>query len=133
MSCPCRPKNITLFDGYLTVSFGGPHFHLCIGENNGPPDDPTPPDLKARRKPSKAQMFRRLDSDGAPISWGFEMANGAGEPMITILFANPFLSTGDQPSEVPDWKRLAMWRDLAKRYLGREPEAFDETGRGFRH
>ena len=25
----------------------------------------------------------------------------------------------------------SMWRDIAQRYLGREAEAFDETGRGF--
>jgi hypothetical protein len=70
-TCPREPSRISLFDGYLTVAFDGPHFHLCIGENKGPPSNPTPEDLRARRKPSRAQIFRRLDKEGAPISWGF--------------------------------------------------------------
>jgi hypothetical protein len=131
LTCPCKPTTIRVFDGYLTVSFGGPHFHLCIGENKGPPNNRTPEELKARRKPSKAQIFRRLDKDGAPISWGFEMVNGSGEPMISIFFASPFLSAGDKMDRVPVWSRLEMWRDISQRYLGRPPEAFDETGKGF--
>ena len=131
-TCPCAPQAIRLFDGYLTVNFGGPHFHLCIGEIKGSPEDPVPDDVNTRRRPAKAQMFRRLDKDGAPISWGFEMENGAGAPMISIFFANPFLLSGDRISPEPQWEKLAMWRDLAMRYLGREPEAFDESGRGFR-
>ena len=86
LTCPCKPNRISKFDGYLTISFDGPHFHLCIGENKVSKDSPTPEDLKARRKPSKAEIFRRLDKDGAPISWGFEMKNGADEPMISIFF-----------------------------------------------
>jgi hypothetical protein len=132
MTCPREPSKIALFDGYLTVAFDGPHFHLCIGENKGSPKDPTPEDLKARRKPSVAQIFRRLDKNGAPISWGYEMKNGAGEPMISIFFASPFLSAGDKVSKEPYWERLAMWRDISKRYLDRDPEQFDESGHGFR-
>jgi len=128
---PRAPKSIRLFDGYLTVMFGDSHFHLCIGENEGPPNDPTPAALRARRKPSKAQIFRRLDAQGHPISWGFEMWNGAGEPMISIFFASPFLEAGDRLTPEPKWEHLAMWRDISKRYLGREPEALDEQGEGF--
>jgi hypothetical protein len=132
MTCPRPPSRIKLFDGYLTVAFDGPHFHLCIGDNKGSPGSPTPEALKARRRPSRAEIFRRLDKDGAPISWGFEMHNGAGEPMISIFFASPFLLAGDKLTPEPEWQRLAMWRDIARRYLGREPEVFDESGKGFR-
>jgi hypothetical protein len=131
-TCPCAPTTVRLFDGYLTVNFGGTHFHLCIGENKGAPKDPTPEDLKARRRASKAQIFRRIDKDGAPLSWGFEMWNGAGEPMISIFFASPFLLAGDKLTDTPQWERLRMWRDIAQRYLGRPPEAWDETGKGWR-
>jgi len=131
LSCPSKPSKISLFDGYLTVSFGGPHFHLCIGENKGSPAQPTPEDLKARRRPSKAQIFRRIDKHGSPISWGFEMRNGADQPMISIFFASPFLSAGDKIAKEPNWERLAMWRDISKRYLDREPEQFDQSGRGY--
>jgi hypothetical protein len=133
MTCPRAPARIGLFDGYLTINFDGPHFHLCIGENKGSPEQPTPEALKAKRKPSKAQLFRRLDKTGAPISWGFEMRNGADEPMISIFFANPFVSAGDKITKEPVWERLTMWRDIAQRYLGREAEAFDESGRGYAH
>jgi hypothetical protein len=131
LTCPREPSKISMFDGYLTVSFDGPHFHLCIGENKGTPKDPTPEALKARRRPSKAEIFRRLDKDGAPLSWGFEMKNGADEPMISIFFASPFLSAGDKLTKEPLWERLKMWRDISQRYLGREPEDFDATGKGY--
>src|SRR5215469_3964541 len=55
-TCPSKPERISLFDGYLTVTFGGSHFHLCIGENKGSPRNPTPEDLKRRRRPSKAYI-----------------------------------------------------------------------------
>jgi len=132
LTCPRAPSRISKFDGYLTVSFDGPHFHLCIGENKGSPKDPTPEALKTRRRPARAEIFRRLDKDGAPLSWGFEMHNGSAEPMISIFFANPFLSAGDKLNKEPMWERLAMWRDLSKRYLGREPEEFDASGKGYR-
>ena len=64
LSCPSKPTTCRVFDGYLTVSFGGPHFHLCVGDCKGSPKDPTPEDLMRRRRPSKARIFRRLDKDG---------------------------------------------------------------------
>src|SRR5580658_4546113 len=30
------PEKIKMFDGYLTVTFGVPHFHICIGAHRGP-------------------------------------------------------------------------------------------------
>ena len=130
--CPSEPRSITLFDGYLTVHYGsGGHFHLCIGENQGSETNPTPPALRAHRKPSKAQLFRGFGKDGKPLSWGLEMWNGKDEPMISIFFPNPFLTDDDQIAERPDFARLAVWRAVTKRWLNREPEAFDEEGGGF--
>ena len=129
---PGPPTGVTLFDGYLTILFGhGGHFHLCIGENNGSPAHPTPADLKARRKPSKAQMFRGFGRDGKPVTWGFEMWNGQGEPMISIFFPNPFIEDDDSLSETPDFSRLKTWRAVAEKWLGRAPESLDEEGAGF--
>ena len=72
--CPGAPKRISLHDGYLTVMFGnGGHFHLCIGENRGSEANPTPPALRAHRRPARARIFRGFDSDGKPLTWGFEM------------------------------------------------------------
>lgn len=126
------PSKLGVMDGYLTIFFPmGGHFHICIGENNGSPSHPTPPELKARRKPSKAQMFRSYGRDGKPVTWGFEMWNGQGEPMISIFFPNPFIEADDSLSETPDFARLTTWRAVSKTWLGREPEAIDEEGEGF--
>lgn len=132
MMCPCPPSSIRYDDGYLTISFSGPHFHLCIGEIRGNPDRPPPPaEFNRKRMPSKATLFRQLDEDGYPASWGFDMKNGDGEPMITIFFATPFVTKAEVLEAKPKWERLAMWRDIAARFLNRPPEAFDEGGRGF--
>lgn len=126
------PSKIGLLDGYLTVFFPvGGHFHLCIGENRGSPAHPTPPELRARRKPSKAQMFRGYGGDGKPLTWGFEMWNGAGEPMLSLFFPNPFIEADDSLAETPDFSRLATWRALSQTWLGRGPEAIDAEGAGF--
>ncbi|MEM8795631.1 MAG: hypothetical protein AAGE61_08695 [Pseudomonadota bacterium] len=131
--CPGPPTKTGLMDGYLTVMFSnGGHFHLCIGENRGSEAHPTSPDLMARRKPSKAQMFRGFGSDGYPVLWGFEMWNGANEPMISVFFPNPFIEDDDSLAETPDFARLATWRAVSKRWLGREQETLDELGQGFR-
>ncbi len=130
--CPSAPRGVTLFDGYLTVHFGGGgHFHLCIGENQGSKSNPTPAALRAHRKPSKAQLFRGFGRDGKPLSWGFEMWNGKDEPMISVFFPNPFLTDDDRIAESPDFSRLAVWRAVARTWLRREPEALDEEGKGF--
>ena len=124
---------INLLDGYMTVHFGGTHFHLCIGDNLGTASNPTPDHLRRHRRPSRAEFFRGLDRQGAPINWGFRMVNGMGEPQITIFFPNPFLTDDDGIAEVPDWSRLAVWETVARRYLDRDPDPRDRTGRGFRH
>lgn len=131
--CPCAPRAISLFDGYLTVHFGGSHFHLCIGDNLGSPKHPVAPALTRQRRPSRAEFFRSLDRQGHPVSWGFRMFNGHGEPQISIFFPNPFLTDEDGIAKSPDWQRLAVWESVVRRFLGREPEAFDRSGRGFSH
>ena len=131
--CPRAPKSIELFDGYLTVHFGGGHFHLCIGENLGSESNPTPEDLRKHRRPSRAEFFRGLDRNGAPVNWGFRMFNGKDEPQISIFFPNPFLTDDDGIADSPDWTRLAVWEDVARRYLDRAPDPRDRSGRGFRH
>lgn len=131
--CPTAPTKIGLMDGYLTIHFGhGGHFHLCIGENVGSEKFPTPPELRQHRKPSKAQIFRGYGRDGKPVTWGFEMWNGKDEPMISIFFANPFIEDDDTLAEEPKWERLAMWREVSKKWLKRDRETIDEEGAGFR-
>ncbi len=135
LECPNAPKKIGLFDGYLTVNFGNPgtHFHICIGENRGSPGNPTPPGLKKHRRTSKAELFRNLDKEGAPVSWGGRLFNGTGEQQISVFFPNPFLTDEQKIADEPDWSRLAVWEDLSRRYLNREPDPRDRSGKGFSH
>lgn len=131
--CPSAPESISVLDGYMTVMFGnGGHFHLCIGDNFGSADHPTSENLRLHRKPSQAQLFRGFGTDAKPLSWGFEMWNGANEPMISIFFPNPFLEEDDRLSDEPVFARLETWRSIAKKWLNREPELLDEQGKGFR-
>ncbi|MEM8975524.1 MAG: hypothetical protein AAGD43_25960 [Pseudomonadota bacterium] len=131
--CSSGPTRIGLMDGYLTIHFAhGGHFHLCIGENKGSEEYPTPAELRAHRKPSKAQIFRGYGRDGKPVTWGFEMWNGKEEPMISIFFSNPFIEDDDTLSDEPVWERLSMWREISGKWLGRPPEDIDSEGIGFR-
>ncbi len=125
-TCPCPPDRFEYDAGYLTIGFGGPHFHLCLGPG-AMPDTPE----GRERMPGEAHLFRSLDREGAPNSWGFELRDGAGRPMLSIYFDNPFLAGPDQIAAEPDFSRLTMWRDVMRRYAGAGPDMFDETGRGF--
>jgi hypothetical protein len=132
--CPCEPKSITLFDGYLTVHFGGTHFHICIGENRGSESSPTPPALRKSRRTSRAEIVRGFDNNDAPITWQLRLFNGDDTPQLNIFFPNPFLTDEDGIADTPDWSRLAVWDDIALRYLGREQaqDPLDRSGLGFR-
>jgi hypothetical protein len=129
------PTHVGLLDGYLTVAFGAPHFHLCIGPTRGPRHNPTPEALARHRRCAQAEFFRRLDRAGAPTSWGLRLWNGHGEQQATIVFPNPFLSAdGKKVLNPPDWSRLALWDDMRLRYAGvRGPDPVDRSGTGFRH
>ena len=132
--CPNEPRSITLFDGYLTVHFGGTHFHICIGENMGSESSPTPRALKKIRRTSRAEIVRGFDDRGSPVIWQLRLFNGNGTPQLNIFFPNPFLTDEDGIADTPDWSRLDVWDDIATRYLGRElaQDPLDRTGTGFR-
>lgn len=129
---PGRPERISMGDGYLTVFYGvNGHFHLCIGRNEGAVAQGGEA-LVARRRPGRAEIFRSLDPQGHPRSWGFRMENGAGEPMLHLFFPNPFITPDDRLAEAPDWDRLATWDHVRRTYLGIEDGAADRLSRGYR-
>jgi hypothetical protein len=132
---PSAPTHVGMLDGYITVAFGGPHFHLCIGEHRGTARHPVPPELAQHRRTSRAEMYRQLDGTGAPVSWGIRLFNGKGEQQITVLLPNPFLSPdNERVLSSPDWSRLALWDRLRARWLGFvEADPFDRTARRFAH
>jgi hypothetical protein len=135
MRAPQAPDKIGMFDGYLTVAFGVPHFHICIGEHKGPHNNPVSPELAHHRRTARAEMYRRLTRAGTPVSWGLRLFNGKNEQQITILLPNPFLDRAtDKVLKVPDWSRLELWDRLRGRWFGlTEPDPFDRSGKGFRH
>ncbi|MDB5410514.1 MAG: uncharacterized protein JWL84_5426 [Rhodospirillales bacterium] len=135
MRAAAPPEKIKMFDGYLTVTFGVPHFHICIGEHKGPHNNRVSPELAHHRRTGRAELYRRLSRAGTPVSWGLRLFNGKGEQQITILLPNPFLHPEtDKILKVPDWSRLALWDHLRSRWLGlAAPDPFDRSGTGFRH
>jgi hypothetical protein len=135
MQAPCAPTRIGTLDGYITIAFGAPHFHLCIGEHHGMSQHPVPEALARHRRTSKAYLYRQLDCEGFPISWGIRLFNGHGEQQITILLPNPFLSrTTEKILKQPEWSHLELWDKLRARWLGlTEPDPFDRSAPRFRH
>ena len=129
------PTHVGMLDGYLTVAFGNSHFHLCIGAHKGPGNNPTPEALARHRRTARAELYRRLDKSGAPISWGLRLFNGEDEQQLTILLPNPFLAAeGDKVLPEPDWSRLALWDELRKRWTGSAgPDPFDRSASHFTH
>ena len=128
------PDRIGMMDGYLTVAFGVPHFHLCIGEHKGTRAHPVSAELAHHRRTSRAELYRRISRDGTPVSWGVRLFNGKGEQQITVLLPNPFLDRDDKIRRVPEWSRLELWDRLRARWCGlAEPDPLDRAGKGFRH
>jgi hypothetical protein len=134
MRAPCAPTVVGMMDGYLTVGFAGPHFHLCIGEHKGTRASPVSPELAHHRRTSRAELYRRISRDGTPVSWGLRLFNGKGEQQITVLLPNPFLDRDDKILRTPDWSRLDLWDRLRADWLGLAvPDPLDRAGKGFRH
>lgn len=135
MQAQAAPTHIGVLDGYITIAFGGPHFHICIGEHKGAPGHPVTVELARHRRTARAELYRLLDGSGAPVSWGLRLFNGKDEQQITVLLPNPFLSpTNDKVLKHPDWSRLALWDALRARWLGlTEPDPLDRSATGFRH
>ncbi len=129
------PSKVKMFDGYLTVAFGVPHFHICIGEHKGPHNNRVSAALAHHRRTSRAELYRRLSRAGTPVSWGLRLFNGKNEQQITVLLPNPFLHPEtDKVLKVPDWSRLALWDKLRAQWFALdEPDPFDRSGKGFRH
>ncbi|GLI95101.1 DUF7676 family protein [Methylocystis echinoides] len=135
MKADRAPTRIGTLDGYLTVAFGVPHFHICIGEHKGPRSRPTPPEVARHRRTARAEIYRRIGRSCAPMSWGVQLFNGAGEQQITVLLPNPFLHPDtDKILKEPDWSRLALWDKLRSRWFGlHEPDPVDRSASRFAH
>ena len=135
MQAQAAPTHVGVLDGYITVAFGAPHFHICIGEHKGTHGRPASEELARHRRTARAELYRLLDDRGAPVSWGLRLFNGKGEQQITVLLPNPFLSpTNEKVLKTPDWSRLALWDALRARWLGLTmPDPLDRSATGFRH
>jgi hypothetical protein len=133
LKAPGKPELVTLSDGYLTVHWGRRgHFHLCIGQRCGGGEEPNAAAMMAHRAPGRVELYRRLDREGLPQSWGLRMFNGRNEQQITVLLPNPYLTQDDKLAAEPDWSRLGLWEELLPRYTGNPPDGRDRLSRGFR-
>jgi len=126
-----RAPRITTLDGYATLDFGDWHMHVCIGTTVGDASNPTEQSVAAIRPCQRAELYRLL-SDGAPVSWGLRLFNGAEEQLMTVLLPNPFLDENDRPCE-PNWDRLELWDHLRSKFLDLAPDPVDRTGHRFVH
>lgn len=133
IKAPNAPTRVSLNNGYLTVDFGAWHFHICIGEYQGSPQNPIDPEVARQRRTARAEFYRRINADGRVGSWGLRLFNGKDEQQITIFLPNPFYSDEMKRLETPDWSRLALWDDLRRRYLGLEPDPKDRSATKFVH
>ena len=127
LRAPNPPTRIGYLDGYLTVDFGPWHFHVCIG-----PHRQAEPEVARIRPTARAELYRRIDEEGAAQGWGLRLYNGRDEQQMTVFLPHPYLD-GDTLRKQPDWSRLAIWDELRRTYLGIEPEECDRKSRGFRH
>jgi hypothetical protein len=79
-------------------------------------------------------LYRQLNENGTPNSWGLCLYNGKDEQQLTALLPNPFLTREMGIAKEPDWSTLALWDHLRQRWLGlADPDLFDRSGRGFQH
>ncbi|MCV6591231.1 MAG: hypothetical protein OIF57_19755 [Marinobacterium sp.] len=122
---PNAPERISLHDGYLTIDFGHWHFHLCIGVHKGTGRNPASEALSQHRRTSVAQLYRNLDRDGRPVSWGLRMFNGKNEQQMTVFLPNPNLSIEQTYLKKPDLSKLEMWNHLREKYLGLPQDPLD--------
>lgn len=127
VAAPGAPERISMNNGYVTVDFGPWHFHLCIGEFAS--DDP---EAGRIRRCARAELYRRIDADDHPTSWGLRLFNGADQQMMTLMLPNPFLTSAQKIRDEPVWEKLELWDRLRAQYLGLGPDPLDRAGQGFR-
>ncbi|MDB9312295.1 hypothetical protein PN462_04200 [Spirulina sp. CS-785/01] len=124
------PKIFVLYDGYLTVATEAWHLHLCVEEHLGGPHCKTPPELRKQRLVTRGALYRRLNRQGKPTSWGIQFWNGDGEKMMTFFLPNPYLGEDEDllPEGKPQWKKLGLYETLREIYvLGNQPIPFPEN------
>ena len=62
MQAQAAPTYVGMLDGYITVAFGAPHFHICIGEHKGTHGRPVTDELARHRRTARADWYRRSGS-----------------------------------------------------------------------
>jgi len=113
------PKIFKLYDGYLTIITEGWHLHLCLAPNLGGPDRKTSPEQSQARLVTRAALYRRLNPDGEPRSWGIQFWNGVGVKMMTFFLPNPFIGENDDllSERKPNLEKLKLYEELRNIYV----------------
>ena len=89
--------------------------------------------LARLRRTARAELYRRLNPDHQPTTWGFRLCNGGGQQQITVLLPNPHLDAHQNYENQPDWSRLYLWDRLRAKYLAQGVDPTDRTAAGFWH
>ncbi len=124
------PRLCVIYDGYLTVATQNWHMHLCLEEHLGGPHCKTPEELRKQRLVSRGALYRRLNAEGEPRSWGIQFWNGAGERMMNLFLPNPYLGEDEDllPEGKPQLEKLGLYEQLREIYvLENEPIPFTEN------
>lgn len=116
VAAPNAAERISMYDGYATIDFGRWHFHLCIGDHSA-----SGPELGRIRRCARAELYRRVNTDGHPSSWGVRLYNGREEQMMTVLLPNPFLTNRQQIRDEPAWEQLALLGPATRHLSGFGP------------
>jgi hypothetical protein len=62
--------------------------------------------LAQHRRTARAELYRQINEDGTPNSWGLRLFNGHDAQQLTVFFPSPFLSDEMQILNAPDWSHL---------------------------
>lgn len=117
---PTKPEKIGVVDGYLTVDTANWHIHLCLGYNRHNRARAENKDiLRELRRVKKAAFVHTTRQSCTPESWSLQLWNGDDQPMIHLVFPNPYLKDDETPQfKNPDWDKLALWYAIQEKYLG---------------
>ena len=129
-----RPTRIGTLDGYITIAFGAPHFHLCIGEHHGMSQHPVPEGWPGTAVPRKPICTASWTAKAFPFPGAFACSTARASSKSRSCC--PSFSCRAQPKKYSNNRNGRTWNSgtSSRRWLGlTEPDPFDRSAPRFRH